>query len=610
MVLHPAGFPLAGALLTVLATALPAQHRTATGASADPALSALPTAPFLRLPGIVDDLVLDGGGQFTELPNGSAWLHARLVSATAANHVFLLDLQLGGRIDPGQPAHPPAGSPVLQLLPQAYLPVGPVDPAQFRYYTTGSGGLIGLDGYAGGRIALSLGASAVQVGAGANQRNGLLGLDAAFAVQILQQPLFPWTSSGDATLALDLTERALAATHVMVDPAVATGAEFALDLPGVAGDYLFVPAGALTERSDGTLLLQGTLARLLQLDDGWDVSLTLGGRVDPGEAGHPPAGAPVLGLLPGAYAAMGGPIEPGRWHHYTTANGTLHGRGANAGGVIQLGTQGPLQAGFGANQANLHYGLWGTLAANVQTQPTGRTLQLSGNATLALSIATVPLLPAPVLTVPASPPSLPTLTEQGFVLQGSNLAWVEQVAIGPHIVAPGDARRWRAGWFRLLDAQTLEVHPRQGEAPGLVPLSALDRRTRSNQIQVQFTAPVVPTLLTEPVLDVTDPRQHVLVHSGPVSGPTLSAIGLSPDRLPTVIPGIATLGIGLQFFSLTVVEGAFAHDPATGIATLAIANIPPAIRGIQLHWQAVVVDLNAFATPLPTTTIATTSYLP
>jgi hypothetical protein len=58
---------------------------------------------------------------------------------------------------------------------------------------------------------------------------------------------------------------------------------------------LRVPAGSFTEFQNGTAQVTGTLARIAQLDDQWQMTLLLNQRVDPGQANHPPPSRPALG---------------------------------------------------------------------------------------------------------------------------------------------------------------------------------------------------------------------------------------------------------------------------------------------------------------------------
>ncbi|MCA8952115.1 MAG: hypothetical protein KDE27_21575 [Planctomycetes bacterium] len=598
------------ALAAVCATALPllAQQPTyhaAVESPNDPALSNVAGGAFLALPGLFTDLVVSGGGQFVELPNGSARLTGRVFAASSLYSAFLFDIELQGKVEPGQANYPPAGSPALGLLPSAYLPMGTVDPGTFVYYTQASGTLTGVRDFDGAVLDLQLSGPAVQVGVGANNRNGNLGATATFAVTVIQQPTLQLPPLTTAELSLDLpTHRTDDVTHPQVDSTRSNlTAGRAMVLPGVADDYVFVPAGDFTEYDDGHAELFGTLARLTALDDRWDIALQLTGRIDPGEVGCPPVGSPVLQMLPSAYVGNGGTMDPDHWHYYQTATGTLTGGGINDGGLIDLTNTVAVQYGGAANQTNTYFGYYGAFAATVSTQPTGRTIALSGADTEIFGLTAVfPVLPFPVLT-PATPNyTLPTLTDQGVLVQGDNLAWAELVGIGFDLNGKGTETRWYAGYFRVVDNQTLEVHPRPGQAPGTYQLAVYNPAIRSNIVPLDLTAPTTGALYAETAVGTYD-TVHLYIHHGAIAGPALSAVAISGSLLPTVLPGIVSLGIGNQQPELIVLGGSFLHDPATGIAHFDIGPVPPNFGNFTWHFQAMTVDLTTPTLPLPTTNV-------
>ncbi|MCA8975192.1 MAG: hypothetical protein KDC98_10740 [Planctomycetes bacterium] len=570
----------------------------------DTALAALPGGVALSLPGLFTDLVISGGGQFVELPNGSARLTGRVFSQSSLYSAFLIDLQFANKVAPGAPNHPPASGPDLQLQTTAYMPTGPIDPGTFTYYTQVTGTLTGVRNLDGAVLSLTATGSGAQLGLGANNQNGTLGLAATFQVTVLQQPAAPLPPLTTAALTLDLpSHRTDKATHPQVDSTRSTlPAGRAMVLPGVASDYLFVPAGDFTEYDDGHAELSGTFARLSQLDDAWDVTLLLSNRIDPGEANYPPVGSPVLQMLPSAYVGQGGTLDPAHWHYYQTATGTLTGQGINAGGSIDLTNTGAVQYGGGANQTNTYYGYYGAFGTSVTSQPSGRTIVITADAELFGLCATFPVLPFPTLTAPAVTHTLPTLTDQGLIVQGDNLAWIDLVGVDWDLLGRGDANRWFAGWFRVIDNQTIEVHPRPGAIPNTYALSVFNPAVRSNVIPLALTAPTTPVLYSEPAVAAFE-TAHLHVHQGAIPGPALSAIVMSQSLLPTVLPGIVTLGIGNQQTQLLMAPGSFLHDPTTGIARFDFGPIPPWFSGFVMHMQAVTIDLTTPTLPLPTTNI-------
>lgn len=599
---------LAAMCLAAVGLAQQPTYHAARQPQADPALATLPGGVMLSIPGLFTDFTIAGGGQFVELPNGEARLTGRVFSDSSIYSAFLVDILFTGRVAPNDPGYPPAGAPNLQLQPTAYTPNGVVDPSSFTFYTAASGTLTGVRNLDGAVLAVTLGAQPAQHGSGANNRNGALGLEAALQVSITQQPYIGTIGPvSTAQLAMDLPlHHTLDATHPQVDTLRCT-LPFgrAMVIPGLADDYVFVPAGDFTEYEDGHAELSGTLARLPQLDDGWDVSLYLTGRIDPGQVGHPPVGSPVLQMLPSAYVGSGGTMDPAAWHYYQTVTGALTGRGLNLGGSMTLAPNVAVQVGGAANQTNTYHGFYGAFAATIATQPTNRTIAVTGPIELFGLTAVFPVLPFPVLNTPATTYTLDTLTDQGFVIEGDNLAWTELVGVDWDLVGGRSASQWHGGYFVVVDNQHLEFHPRPGAAPGTYSLSVFNPAVRSNQQPLVLTAPSSPKLFSEAAVGPWG-TQHILLHSGPVQGLALSAIAMSSSLNPTTFPGLVTLGLGDNNQSIVVFPGSYAHDPVTGIARTDL--LVPAGFAPLLHFQAVVLDLGNFAFPLPTTNVWTVTY--
>lgn len=329
---------LVAGLLPVLAAQQPTYHAVRSSL-ADPALTSQTGQVLLSIPGLFQDFLISGGGQFVELPDGTARLTGRVFSDSSIYSALLFDIHLTGKTSTA-----PSGYPVLGLLPAAYVPQGTLDPATYTYYTGGTGTLTGVRNLDGLVLDVAL-TGAAQVGDGANNRNGVLGLAADLAVTVSQQPFGgPIGTVSTAHVTVDLPlHHTDDTTHPQQDPTRSTLIDHAMKLPGVADDYLFIPAGHFTEYEDGHAELTGRLARLGQLDDAWDLTLQMTQRLDPGEANYPPVGSPVLQMLPSAYVANGGTIDPDHWHYYQSAVGTLTGLGLNAGGQIDLTNAGALQ---------------------------------------------------------------------------------------------------------------------------------------------------------------------------------------------------------------------------------------------------------------------------
>lgn len=594
------------ALLVGLAPALAAQSPTYHAVRSSPADIAVSNATgqvLLSIPGLWTDFLISGGGQFVELPDGTAHLTGRVFSDASIYSALLFDIHLTGHTVFGNAGYPPSGYPDQQLLPAAYVPLGAVDPATFSYYTAGTGTLTGVRNLDGLVLDIAL-TGAAQVGEGANNRNGALGLQADFAVTVVQQPFGgPIGTVSTAHVTVDLPlHHTDDTTHPQQDATRSTLLEHAMSLPGVADDYLFVPAGDFTEFEDGHAELTGTLARLSQLDDAWDLTMQLTQRIDPGQAGYPPVGSPVLQMLPSAYVANGGTMDPSSWHYYQSAVGTLVGKGMNQGGQIDLTNSVALQYGGAANQLNSYFGFYGAFTASLLTQPTPRTLTISGTAELHGLTAVFPVLPFPILTVPTPSLSLPTLTDQGVILDGDNLAWIELVGVGTDLIGGHSAADWNGGYFVILDNQHIELHPRPDAVPGTYNVGAYNPAIRTNEIPLDLVAPTTPKLYGEAAVD-TGYTAHVHLHQGTVIGPTISIVVLSNTLLPSVAPGIVNLGIGNQFADITLDPTVYLHDPATGIAHADYGPIPASIQGMLFHFQGLILDLGAPALPLPETNV-------
>lgn len=160
----------------------------ATHCDADAAVSSGPVRTCLQIPGLGSDFLFLPTGEFVEGAAGTATLTGIVRRQSDHTDEWALSLTLSGRVDPGSPAHPPAGSPVQQLLPAAYASQGgPVDPQAWHYYTQATGTLTGAGNNAGGLIPLQQ-QGAVQVGLGAAHANLFCGLAAELVAGPITQP--------------------------------------------------------------------------------------------------------------------------------------------------------------------------------------------------------------------------------------------------------------------------------------------------------------------------------------------------------------------------------------------------------------------------------------
>lgn len=546
---------------------------------------------LLSIPGVADDFVLFADGAIEERANGTARISAYLNRLSAIDREFYLVLELGGRLKPNDVGYPPAGAPVVTLQPSAYLPTGVVDPGTFTFYTTGTGSLTGLRTYAGAKLNLALGQPA-QLGIGASNKNVLDGLAANLTVTIVQQPasgnLVP---TGPAELRAELRAQTTACFSHVDSSLAASGNtnRLAICIAGL-GDYLYVPAGTWSEDALGNASVQVELREPGDFADAWWLQLQLGGRVLPGAPAFPPAGSPVLTLLPGEYAAQGGAIDSSQWRYYTTANGILTGLRNNVGGSLQLGTAGPLQVGLGAAGGNRFFGISGPLNATLLQSPSSHAISPTGPVQLAANLSSDCLLPSMVVTSTTTPVT-PSVTMQTVQLSGTDIGLCEQVAIGPRILGT-DEQMWVNGFVRPASIGSAEIAIPQGLVPGQYPMLLIHRSGTSNQLVLDVQAPAAPALATEPTRAVGD-TQHLIAHQGNLVGFTFCFFVLSFSNLPSDSPGFVTLGLGAMFSDITLLDIVIT-DQTSGAARASLPNAPAGLQGLRLYSQAAFMDYTIY----------------
>lgn len=546
---------------------------------------------LMSIPGVADDLVLFADGAFEERADGTARLSAFVSRQSAIDREFYLVLELGGRLQPSQVGYPPLGAPTVTLQPGAYVPNGPVDPATFTYYTTGTGSLTGLRSYGGSLLTLAV-TQPVQLGVGASNKNVLDGLAADLDVTIVQQPTVGTLApTGAAQLRAELRDHTRFCFSHVDSSLAASGAtdRLALGIDGV-GDYLFVPAGTWSEDAAGNATVQVELRNPLDFADAWSLHLQLGGRVLPGAATFPPAGSPQQTLLPTEYVAQGGPIDSGQWRYYTSANGTLSGLRNNLGGSIQLGTAGPLQVGLGGAGGNRFFGVSGALAATLLQSPTSHTIAPTGPVSLHANLSSDCLLPTMVVTSTVTP-AMPSVTMQTLQLTGTDIGLCEQVAIGPRILGT-DERAWYTGYFRATSIDTVEIAIPQGLAPSQYPMLLIHRSGTSNQLFLDVQAPAAPALSTAPTRLVGD-TQQLVAHQGNLVGFTFCFFVVSFSNQPSDIPVFVNLGLGAMWTDYLLLDVVIT-DMASGVALTSIGTVPAGLQGTRLYSQAAFMDYTIY----------------
>ncbi|MEM7167260.1 MAG: hypothetical protein AAF581_17500 [Planctomycetota bacterium] len=177
----------------------------------DPALSSYTGGAhslifIYAFPNNIQRFLSTGGASFVEFPNGTAAYNAVVEDPNNSAYKFQIDVTFAGRIDPGDPNHPPAGSPQLFLLPSAYVDNGgTIDPSTWRYYPVMQGTLTGLDGLAGTVFSVAASTAAPQIGLGANGANGDFGFGSWLDLTLTSPPndptiVFPTDFTSDINL--------------------------------------------------------------------------------------------------------------------------------------------------------------------------------------------------------------------------------------------------------------------------------------------------------------------------------------------------------------------------------------------------------------------------
>jgi hypothetical protein len=329
----------------------------------------------LYLPGIGLDFVFAAGGEFIELPGGTARLIGVVRRVSASDEAFEVDVVFGGRLDPTDDAYPPPMSPKQELASSAYAPIGPVDPSSWHYYETMDGTLTGIDSFLGAELTLTRRGPAFQVGLGANGKNTNQGGSGWLDALVLQQPnqgtLGGSSFVGDFNIDLD-DDCPQCPDTAVGDPQLGVSAtgDTPFWLPGIGTDFAFEAGAEWVERANGTATLTGVIARSSNPNQRLEVQLDLSDRVNPGGFGFVPTGSPKKELPSGVYIENGGIVDTDTWHYYLTLDGTLTGLGDFAGALLTMTRRGPaLQVGLGANGRNLNTGASGWLDVQTLLQP-------------------------------------------------------------------------------------------------------------------------------------------------------------------------------------------------------------------------------------------------
>ncbi|MCA8975477.1 MAG: hypothetical protein KDC98_12210, partial [Planctomycetes bacterium] len=199
--------------------------------------------------------------------------------------------------------------------------------------------------------------------------------------------------------------------------------------------------------------------------------------------------------------------------------------------------------------------------------------------------------------------TLPNLTHQPFVLHGDNLDQVTQVVFGgSHVLVPALATAWANGYIRIISPTELHVFPPQGTVPGSYGVQAFSALGAGNTVNVSVTqTPTFTVAATDYVIGGAMPFS-ALASRGNLPGSTFVALGFSPSGLPSVMPGVVSLGIGNGFAELFTSD-LRVFSPVTGVTRW---DFPGIAGWSDLYLQAAALvpnSTNPF--PLPTTGVVT-----
>lgn len=366
----------------------------------------------LRLGGLgaLEDFVFTGGGEFAEFGDGTARVTGILAARDDADCKLYVELDLAGRINPLDADHAPVGSPVLDLFAGAYKTGGgSIDPGSWHYYGLVDGTARGIDGcLLGARIELLPGASAAQVGLGANGLNGDWGLSVDLGWTVTQQPESGDSlgTAGEGDIAIDVREcpvpdsGPICVTTADAGSEYCTGGPHAVWFSALGKDWRFVGgAGNFYEAPDGTATLAGEIFNTDDPDERFCVDVLLSGLVEPGDASYPPSGSPKLGLCDELYAENGGPVDTDTFRYYTETTGVLVGKGDFDCALIAIDRKGPsFQIGVGANVKNANFGLSGWFDMRVLEQPCNGDHIEDKNGDFNVDIVDCPPPPVPAST--------------------------------------------------------------------------------------------------------------------------------------------------------------------------------------------------------------------
>ena len=196
--------------------------------------------------------------------------------------------------------------------------------------------------------------------------------------------------------------------------------------------------------------------------------------------------------------------------------------------------------------------------------------------------------------------SLGNVTKQAFTFSGTNLDQVTSVTFGSHVLTPALSTAWENGYLELVSPTSLRVHAPQGLDPGVYGVRASSAQGAGNLVNVTVTASATFACEVQDYVFGGAMPFSVIASRGPLSNLSWVALTFSQSNLPSVAPGIVSLGLGASFTDF------FATDlqPFSPVARTARWDFP-GLGGYQDTWfQCAAIDFLApLQFPLATTPV-------
>lgn len=340
---------------------------------------------------------------------GCAHLTGTVRSHANPDLAFLVDVTFSGHT-----FVPPPGSPKKQLFASAYVENGgPIDTAEWRYYTDMTGTLTGIDSFDGAVLDLQPSGPAFQVGLGASGKNLDFGASSWFSWTVTSQPTFhaPLSNGGNGdfnlNLRTDCPPLGYCLQEAMRDHLNLNG-DHAVAMPGIGRNFIFDGDANWFEYPDGTAGFDAVLEDKNDPDRKFAISVILSDRTYLAPAGSPKRELPSFAYFPN------GPANPANWWYYPTWSATFTGLGDFAGAEVQITRRGPaFQVGVGASNKNLEFGASAWFDYTTISQPSGSiSFPNSGRGDFNLS-----LLCPPGQDPPPDPDEPPPMPAEGCVAE-------------------------------------------------------------------------------------------------------------------------------------------------------------------------------------------------